>query len=72
MSIGKAAARTADSVRDINGSAAYPETEFGLAAYLFESIAGAEKGRKDRDRSYYVQLMYECVRTVQAASESRS
>lgn len=76
MSIGKATARAASvaagAMGDIVGTGTYPETESALAAYLFDRICAVEKSRKDRDRAYYTQLMYECVRTVRAAGEASS
>ena len=74
MSIGKTAAKAAKAagtaagaVGDMMGSGTYPESEYGLAVHLFEKICGAERDLADRDRGYYMQLMYECVRTVRAA-----
>lgn len=78
MSIGKTAAKAAKAagvaagaVGDIVGvgPGVLPESEYALAAYLFEKIISAEKGKEERDRSYYTQLMYECVRTIRAASQ---
>lgn len=74
MSIGKTAAKAASAaagaVGDLMGGSGYPDSEYALAAHLFEKICGVEKNAKDRDRGYYMQLMYECVRTVRAAKES--
>lgn len=76
MSLGKTAARAASvaagAVGDLVGDGIYPETEYGLAAYLFDRIAHAEKSQKGRDRDYYTQLMYECVRTIRAANGTQS
>ena len=68
----KAASVAADAVGDLVGDGLYPETEFGLAAFLFDRIAQSEKAGKDRDRAYYTQLMYECLRTVRAARSADS
>ena len=64
----KAANVAAGTVSELMGAGAYPETEYGLAAYLFERIAQAEKrdaqaeGREaPRDRAYYLELMRACL-----------
>lgn len=76
MSIGKTAVKAASvaagAVGDLVGDGTYPETEYGLAAYLFDRIAHVEKNKKGRDRDYYTQLMYECVRTIRAANGTQS
>lgn len=66
----KAAGAAAGAVGEIMGTGGYPDTEFALATHLFERILGAERGKKDRDREYYCQLMYECLRTVRAAGKN--
>lgn len=69
MSMGKTAARAAKATGDPAGPTGYPETEYGLAVHLFERVCGAERDLDARDRGYYMQLMYECVRTVRAARD---
>ena len=68
MQIGKIAGRAAnlaaDTVGELVGSSPYPETEYGLAAYLFERIAQAEKQDAPRDRAYYLELMRTCLAAV--------
>ncbi len=65
MALGRIAARAAnvasDAVGEFMGTAAYPETEYGLAAYLFDRIAQAEKNEAPRDRTYYLELMRTCL-----------
>ncbi len=65
MAIGKIAARAAnvasDAVGEFMGGGAFPETEYGLAAYLFDRIAQAEKNEVTRDRAYYLELMRSCL-----------
>ena len=61
---GKAAGRAAETVGDLMGTAAYPETEYALAAYLFERIAQAERDTADRSRDYYLELMKSCLEVV--------
>ena len=63
----KAAGVAAEAVGGVLGETVYPETEFGLAAYLFERIAVQEKDSADRDRAYYLSLMEECLNSVRAA-----
>lgn len=71
--IGKMAARATGSAAgvlgELIGSGAYPETEYGLAAYLFERIAQSEKETAVKDRQYYLDLMAACLKTVRGASE---
>lgn len=66
--IGKMTARAAGSAAgalgELIGSGAYPETEYALAAYLFERIVQAEKDRDTKDRAYFRSLMAECLETV--------
>ena len=68
MSIGKIAGRAAgmavDTVGDLMSGTGYPESEYGLAAFLFDRIAQVEKQDVQRDRAYYHQLMQECLATV--------
>lgn len=77
MSIGKTAAKAAGvaagAVGDIVGAnqTGLPESEYALAAYLFEKILTAEKSKEKRERNYYTQLMYECLRTIRAANQSQ-
>ncbi|MCG8508443.1 MAG: hypothetical protein MI741_04375 [Rhodospirillales bacterium] len=66
MSIGKLTARAAgvaaDAVGDVlGGESAYPETEYGLAAFLFQQIEQSERGEGNRGRAYYLALMKECL-----------
>ena len=63
---GKAAGRAAETVGGLVGTAAYPETEYALAAYLFERIAQAERDTEDRSRDYYLDLMRACLEVVRA------
>ena len=68
MSIGRIAGRAAgmavDTVGDLMGDAGYPESQYGLAAFLFERIVQVEKNAVERDRAYYKQLMRECLAVV--------
>ena len=61
---GKAAGKAAETVGDFIGTATYPETEYALAAYLFERIAQAERDTADRSREYYLELMRSCLEVV--------
>ena len=74
MSIGKIAGRAAgmavDTVGELMGDAGYPESEYGLAAFLFERIVQTEKNDVERDRAYYQQLMRECLVVVREGSAS--
>jgi hypothetical protein len=63
----KAAGVAADAVGGVLSDTVYPETEYGLAAYLFERIAVQEKDTVNRDRAYYLSLMEDCLNTVRAA-----
>ncbi len=58
----KAAGSAAGALGELIRSGAYPETEYALAAYLFERILQVEKA--DRDRGYYMELMAACLETV--------
>ncbi len=60
----KATGQAAGVLNDLIGSGAYPESEYGLAAYLFERIAQAEKEQGAKDRDYYLDLMASCLATV--------
>ena len=66
--IGKMAAKATGSAAgllgELIGSGAYPETEYGLAAYLFERIAQSEKEAAAKDRQYYLELMAACLAAV--------
>ncbi|MBT5496680.1 MAG: hypothetical protein HOK54_13125 [Alphaproteobacteria bacterium] len=68
MSLGKFTARAAgaaaDAVGEVLGSETYPESEYGLAALLFQHIVQSERGTEARSRAYYRQLMSECLVTV--------
>ena len=68
MSLGKFTARAAgaaaDAVGEVLGSETYPQTEYGLAAMLFQYIVQSERGTEERNRAYYRQLMSECLETV--------
>jgi len=70
MNLGKFTARAAgaaaDAVGEVLGSETYPETEYGLAALLFQHIVQSERGTEERNRVYYRQLMSECLETVRA------
>jgi len=63
---GKAAGSAAGVLGELIGSGAYPESEYGLAAYLFERIAQSEKETAAKDRQYYLDLMAACLGTVRA------
>lgn len=60
----KAAGSAAGALGELIGSGAYPETEYGLAAYLFERILQVEKAGAEKDRDYYMELMAACLETV--------
>jgi hypothetical protein len=70
--IGKMAAKATGSAAgvlgELIGSGAYPESEYGLAAYLFERIAQSEKETATKDRQYYLDLMAACLETVRERS----
>ena len=72
MSIGKftakAAGVAADAVGEVLGESVYPETQYGLAAFLFERIAVSERDAANRDRDYYFELMQACMRAVREDS----
>jgi hypothetical protein len=61
---GKAAGVAADAVGGVLGAGTYPETEYGLAAYLFERIASKERDQDENDRAYYLDLIGECLAAV--------
>lgn len=63
----KATGQAAGLMGELIGSGAYPESEYGLAAYLFERIAQAEKEQGAKDRDYYLDLMASCLATVREA-----
>lgn len=75
MSLGKFTARAAgaaaDAVGEVLGSDTYPETEYGLAAFLFQHVVQSERGSEARTRDYYLQLMSECLATVRAGDAQR-
>ncbi|MDH3475204.1 MAG: hypothetical protein OEM59_16105 [Rhodospirillales bacterium] len=60
----RAAGSASGLLGELIGSGAYPESEYGLAAYLFERIAQAEKEGAAKDRQYYLDLMAACLETV--------
>ena len=60
----KAAGSAAGKLGELIGSGAYPESEYALAAYLFERILQVEKAGAERDRGYYMELMAACLETV--------
>ena len=60
----KAAGSAAGMLGELVGSGAYPETDYALAAYLFERIAQAEKDAAPHDRAYHLALMAACLETV--------
>ena len=77
MAIGKITSRAAgvaaDAVGSVLGAGIYPESEYALAAYLFERIAQSERstGERDagtRDRAYYLDLMRQCLEVARARS----
>ncbi len=61
---GKAAGVAADAVGGVLGTSAYPESEYGLAAFLFDRIASKERDQDGKDRAYCLDLMGECLATV--------
>jgi hypothetical protein len=61
---GKAAGVAADAVGGVLGTGTYPETEYGLAAFLFDRIASKERDLEDKDRAYCFTLMGECLEVV--------
>jgi hypothetical protein len=61
---GKAAGVAADAVGGVLGPGTYPETEYGLAAFLFDRIASKERDQDDKDRAYCFTLMGECLKVV--------
>jgi len=63
---GRAAGKAAASVGELVGTAVYPETEYALAAYLFERIAQAERESADRNRDYYLSLMRACLEVARS------
>jgi hypothetical protein len=78
--LGKMAARAtnvaAGAVGEIMGTGVYPESEYALAAYLFERIAAAEKAEAElageeilHDRAYHLELMATCLATVCGAAK---
>jgi hypothetical protein len=76
MSLGKFTARAAgaaaDAVGDVLGSETYPESEYGLAAFLFQQIVQSERGTEERNRAYYQQLMSECLEIVRDKPQKAS
>ena len=66
--IGKLTARAAGAVGDVIGDRTYPETEYGLAAYLYEQIRQAEQDEADQDRDYHLRLMQSCLAIIRGAS----
>ena len=61
---GKAAGSAAGALGEIMGSGVYPETEYGLAAYLYERVLQTEKTAEARDRDYHLELMRQCLAAV--------
>ena len=70
MSIGKFTARgagmAADAVGKLIGSEAYPESEYGLAAHLFDRILASERHVEVKDRAYILDLMAQCLKAVRS------
>ena len=66
--IGKLTAKAAGAVGDVIGDRVYPETEYALAAHLFERILQAEKDKGVQDRDYYLRLMQSCLAIIRGAS----
>ena len=64
---GRAANTAADTVTGLIDQRDYPESEYGLAAFLFTRIAQAERNSSPRDRGYYLELMETCLATVRPA-----
>ncbi len=64
----KAAGSAAGALGELIGGGAYPETEYALAAYLFERILQAEKAEAQKDRRYYMELMTACLEAVRGGA----
>jgi len=71
--IGKMAAKAtgtaAGALGELIGTGAYPESEYGLAAYLFERVVHSEKETAVKDRRYYLDLMATCLKTVRDTAD---
>ena len=76
--LGKMAAKAtnvaAGAVGDIMGTGAYPESEYALAAHLYDRIVAAEKQQAEvagaqilHDRAYHLELMAACLATIRGA-----
>ena len=65
----KATGTAAGALGELIGSGAYPESEYGLAAYLFERVVHSEKETAIKDRQYYLELMATCLKTVRDTAE---
>lgn len=73
--LGKMAAKAtnvaAGAVGDIMGTSVYPESEYALAAHLYDRIVVAEKSAAEaagaaapHDRAYHLELMAACLATA--------
>ncbi len=60
----RAAGKASGALGELIGTGVYPETEYALAAYLFERVSQAEKDSAERDRAYHLELMRQCLDTV--------
>ncbi len=76
--LGKMAAKAtnvaAGAVGGIIGTGGYPESEYALAAHLYDRIVAAEKAAAEasgvetrHDRAYHLELMAACLATIRAA-----
>ena len=79
--LGKMAAKAtnvaAGAVGDIMGTGAYPESEYALAAYLYDRIVAAEKAAGEsagvhsmQDRAYHLELMAACLATARGSKNA--
>jgi len=70
--LGRLTAKAAGAVGDVIGGDVYPETEYGLAAFLFARIVQAERDDGGQDRDYHLRLMQSCLAIVRGASREPS
>ncbi len=61
---GKLAGKAAGAVGEVIGTGTYPESEYALAAYVFDRIVQAERDTAERNRDYYLDLMRACLAAV--------
>ena len=76
--IGKMAAKAtnvaAGAVGGIIGTGVYPESEYALAAHLYDRIVAAERQQAEdagaetrQDRAYHLELMVACLATIRGS-----